>query len=146
EYTEGMSGDRFAWGRLDAAGLQHLMRLHTAYADLMRRTPHLARARGGNLLRAIFASLTQAVEGKPASTALGPPSTDTLVIAGHDTNITNLSGMLDVSWLLPSYQRDDIPPGGALVFSLWRMSSGRYTVRVQFLSQTMDEMHNPVVP
>src|SRR5262249_33197683 len=78
EYTEGMSGDRFAWGRLDAAGLQHLMRLHTAYADLMRRTPHLARARGGNLLRAIFASLTQAVEGKPASSALGPPSTDTL--------------------------------------------------------------------
>jgi 4-phytase/acid phosphatase len=132
EYTDGMSGDRLGWGRLNASSLQQMMTLHTAYADLMRRTPQLARGRGAKLLNQIAASLEQAAAGKEPGV---------LVIAGHDTNISNLSGLLNLSWLLPSYQRDDSPPGGALVFTLWR-TAGRYSVRLQFVSQTMDQMHD----
>ncbi len=63
------------------------------------------------------------------------------MISGHDTNLSNLSGMLELSWLLPGYQADDAPPGGALVFSLWK-SPGGYSVRLQFAAQTLDQMHD----
>jgi len=47
--------------------------------------------------------------------------------------------------LLPSYQQDDVPPSGALIFSLWRSSDdGRHSVRVQFVAQTLDQMHEAI--
>jgi len=62
---------------------------------------------------------------------------------GHDTNLSNLSGMLGLSWHLPGYQPDDTPPGGALVFSLWQQpGTARYFVRMQYLAQTLEQMRN----
>jgi 4-phytase/acid phosphatase len=133
EYADGMPAPKLAWGRLTPANLLDVMSLHTAYADLMRRTPYLARTRGSNLLSYIVKAMEQAAAGK-AETPL-------LVISGHDTNLSNLSGMLGLSWLLPGYQPDDTPPGGALVFSLWK-SAGKYSVRLQFVAQTPDQMHD----
>jgi 4-phytase/acid phosphatase len=143
EYADGMSGDRLGWGRLSVSNLLELMTLHSAYAELMRRTAYLARARGSNLLSYVVRSLEQAAVGKPVAGAAGSPDTALLVISGHDTNLSNLSGMLGLSWLLPSYQPDDTPPGGALIFTLWRSrATGRYSVRLQFAAQTLDQMHD----
>lgn len=133
EYTDGMSGNKLGWGRLTAENLEEAMSLHTAYAELLRRTPYLARTRGSNLLSYVVKALEQAASGKAEAPLL--------VISGHDTNLSNLSGMLGLSWLLPGYQADDAPPGGALVFSLWK-SGGRYSVRLQFIAQTPDQMHD----
>jgi 4-phytase / acid phosphatase len=142
EYTNGMRGLEFGWGRLDVSNLQRLMTLHTTYADLMRRTPYLARARGSNLLNHILRSLEQAANGQPVKGAAATPETQLVVISGHDTNLSNLSGMLGISWLLPSYQQDDVPPGAALIFSLWRSPDiGALSMRVQFVAQTLDQMH-----
>jgi 4-phytase/acid phosphatase len=110
------------------------MSLHTAYAELMRRTPYLARMRGSNLLSFILNALQQSVDGKAKAPVL--------VIAGHDTNLSSLSGMLGLSWLLPTYQADDAPPGGALIFTLWRSAAGQHSVRLQFIAQTVDQMHD----
>src|SRR5262249_35550984 len=82
-----------------------------------------------------------ASNGKPIKGALGPTTTSLVIIAGHDTNVSNLSGLLGVSWMIPSHQTDDVPPGSAMVFSLWKMSNGRYSVRLQFVSQTLDQMN-----
>jgi 4-phytase/acid phosphatase len=143
EYTDGMPMAKLGWGRLTEANLEQILALHTAYADLMRRTPYLARARGSNLLNHVLRSLDQAMTGKPVNGAIGQPGGNVLVISGHDTNLSNLSGMLDLSWVLPSYQKDDTPPGSALVFSLWLApDTGRYSVRVQFLAQTLDQMRS----
>ena len=141
EYANGMEGRQLGWGRLNAANLLEVLSLHTLYADLMRRTPQLARTRGSNLLAAIARSLEQAVAGKPVRGAIGAPAGKVLVIAGHDTNLSNLSGLLGLSWVVPSHQPDDIPPGGALVFSLWRSrQDGLYAVRLQFVVQTLEQM------
>ena len=143
EYADGMSGDRLGWGRLTAANLLEVLSLHTAYADVMRRTPYLARARGANLMNGIVRSLEQAATGKAVAGAIGPPQTALLMISGHDTNLSNLSGMLGLSWLLPGYQPDDAPPGSALIFTLWRSpDNGRYSVRLQFAAQSPDQMHD----
>ena len=143
EYVEGMQGKDLGWGRLDANTLFRVLELHAVYADLMRRTPYLARLRGSNLLDHILRSMEQAATGKAVPGALDSPGNAVLIVSGHDTNLSNLSGMLGLSWHLPGYQPDDTPPGGALVFSLWRRpDSGEYSVRLQYIAQTLEQMRN----
>jgi 4-phytase/acid phosphatase len=142
EYAEGMHGKDLGWGRLDANSLFRVLELHAVYADLMRRTPYVARARGSNLLFHILRSMDQAATGNSVPGALDRSGDAVLIVSGHDTNLSNLSGMLGLSWHLPGYQPDDTPPGGALVFSLWRDPRGEYFVKTQYLAQTPDQMRN----
>jgi len=65
-----------------------------------------------------------------------------LILVGHDTNLTNIAGALDLSWLIDG-RRDDTPPGGALVFELWQEGSASdYSVRAYYTAQTLDQMRN----
>lgn len=91
EYAEGRSGAGLGWGRLTAGNLRQVLTLHAAYADLARRTPYLARTRGSNLLLHVLASLEQAASGHRVQGAIGPPESRVLILAGHDTNLSNLS-------------------------------------------------------
>ena len=86
--------------------------------------------------------ITQAALGKPVEGALGRPGDALLVLAGHDTNLSNLSGMLGFSWHLTGYQPDDTPPGGALIFSLWRGEAGGDSVTMQYVAQSPDQMRH----
>jgi 4-phytase / acid phosphatase len=142
EYVEGMKGPALGWGRLTRDRLQRVLEIHTVYADLMRRTAYLAQARGSNLLAHVLHSLDQAASGKPVPGTLGKPGDEVLLLAGHDTNLSNLSGMLGLSWKLAGYQPDDTPPGGALIFSLWRDSAGQYSLKLRYVSQSLDQMRN----
>jgi len=143
EYADGMQGEKLAWGRLTRESLFSVLELHHVYADLMRRTRYPARTRGSNLLAHVLASMEQAATGKPVPGGIGAPDTSLLILSGHDTNLSNLAGMLDLSWTLPGYQPDETPPGGALIFSLWRDSaSGQMSVRAQYLAATLDQMRN----
>jgi 4-phytase/acid phosphatase len=47
---------------------------------------------------------------------------------------------MDLSWQIPGYQPDDTPPGGALVFSVWRDGGGRDFVQMRYIAQTFDQM------
>jgi 4-phytase/acid phosphatase len=141
EYTNGIEGASLGWGRLTRENLYRALEVHAAYADLMRRTPYVARARGSNLLSHVVRSLEQAASGKVTPGALGQPGDILLVLAGHDTNLSNLSGALGLSWKLPGYQPDDTPPGGSLIFSLWRdPGTQQYSVKLRYVAQTVDQM------
>jgi 4-phytase/acid phosphatase len=143
EYTDGMQGKDLGWGRLDADKLLRILELHALASDLTRRTPYLARARGSNLLEHVLLSMQQAETGKAAPGALGPPGTTVLILAGHDTNLASLSGMMGLTWHLPGYQPDDTPPGGALIFSLWQKpGTAKYFVRAEYLAQTLQQMRS----
>jgi 4-phytase/acid phosphatase len=138
-----MQGKDLGWGRLDVDILFRVLELHAAFADLTRRTPYLARARGSNLLDHVLLSMEQAATGKAVPGALGPPGAAILILVGHDTNLSNLSGMLGLSWHLPGYQPDDTPPGSALIFSLWQQpGTAQYFVRTQYLAQTLQQMRS----
>ena len=64
-----------------------------------------------------------------------------VILAGHDTNLSNLSGMLDVSWRVPGQVRDDTPPESALIFSLWREGArGEWLVKLEFVTPSLDQM------
>ena len=143
EYTDGMKGQDLGWGRLDESTLQRILELHAVYADLTRRTPELARTRASNLLAHVGHSLAQAESGNATAGAVGPPQTSVLIIVGHDTNISNLAGMLGLSWHLAGYPPEETPPGGALVFSLWQRGRGRqFFVRTEYLAQSLDQMRD----
>ena len=142
EYADGMSGKDLGWGRLDEARLREIRTIHVAYADLARRTEYLARVQGSNLLSHILHSMQQAVSGKAVPGALGKPGDRLLVLTGHDTNISHVSSLLNLSWLLPGYQRDDTPPGGSLVFRLWQSPGTGYTVESLYIAQTLNQMHD----
>jgi 4-phytase/acid phosphatase len=143
EYADGKNGKDLGWGRLDESKLNEVIAIHTAYADLARRTQYLAGVQGSNLLSHILRSMEQAVSGKPVPGALGKPGDRLLLLTGHDTNISHISGMLNLSWLLPGYQRDDTPPGGALVFKLWQRPGGAgYFVETQYIAQTLNQMRS----
>lgn len=139
EYTEGMP--QVGWGRVDLSKLRELMQLHTASAEIERRTPYLARAQASNLLAHILDSMRQAVSNEAIAGALAKPGDRLLILVGHDTNLANIGGDLGLSWLIDG-RRDDTPPGGALVFELWKSAKSEYSVRTYYTAQTLDQMRN----
>jgi 4-phytase/acid phosphatase len=141
EYTNGMRDAELGWGRLTRENLFEVLELHTLYADLTRRTPYLARARGSNLLAHIVRSLEQAQTGRPVRGALGRPGDALLVLSGHDTNLSNVSGMLGLAWKADGYQPDDVPPSSALVFTLWHDRGGDF-VKLEFVAASPDQIRN----
>jgi 4-phytase/acid phosphatase len=141
EYTNGMEGHDLGWGRLTESNLRQMMTILTAYADLMWRTPQIGRTSASNLLSAVAKAMEQAATGKAVPGAIGKPGDRMLVIVGHDSNLSNIQGTLDLSWLLPGDLPNDTPPGGALVFELWRQAAGgEYSVRTYYTAQTLDQM------
>jgi len=141
EYANGMPEAELGWGRVDRDNLRLMMGLRVAHADLAWRTPYLARASGSNLVSHVVKSIEQAVGRKKVRGALGAPGNRLLVIVGHDTNLANVAGMLGLSWLLEGYQQDDTPPGGALVFEVWRdLDTRECTVRTSYFAQTLEQM------
>jgi 4-phytase/acid phosphatase len=63
-----------------------------------------------------------------------------LLLVGHDTNIATVAGALGISWIIDG-RRDDTPPGGALVFEVWRSKkSGANSVRTWYTAQTLEQM------
>jgi 4-phytase / acid phosphatase len=142
EYTEDFETARVGWGRVDIHTLRELLQLHTASEDISQRTGYVARVQCANLLFHVLQSMEQEAAGHPVAGALSKPGDRLLILVGHDTNLANISGALGLSWLIDG-RRDDTPPGGALVFELWkRHDTGEFRVRTFYEAQTLDQMRN----
>jgi len=140
EYTEGMTVANTGWGCADGAKVRELMQLHSAAADFTQRTPAIARMYASNLLDRIGRALEQSATGKAVAGAPSKPGDRVLFLVGHDTNIASLAGALGLTWIADG-RRDDTPPGGALVFTLWRSrTDGKLFVRVSYTAQTLEQM------
>jgi 4-phytase/acid phosphatase len=125
---------------LDDRKVMEVMRLHAAYADLVRQTPYVARVQSSNLLSHILRSMEQAVKGSAVTGSLGQLGDLVQIIVGHDTNISNIAGSLGIGWLLDGYQPNDTPPGSALVFELWEQNQGEMTVSTYYVGQSLEQM------
>jgi 4-phytase/acid phosphatase len=142
EYAENMDAANVGWGRVDIHKLRGLLQLHTANEDIAQRTGYIARVQSSNLLFHILQSMRQAADGHLVTGAIGKPSDHVLILVGHDTNIANISGSLGLNWLIDG-RRDDTPPGGALVFELWKKrGTSEYSVLAYYTAQTLEQMRN----
>jgi 4-phytase/acid phosphatase len=139
EYTQGMKGADLGWGCLDEAKLREVMQLHTAAVAYTERTPFIARMYASNLLEHILEALEQRAAGKALAGAPGKPGDRVLFLVGHDTNIATVAGMLNLHWIVDG-MNDGTPPGGTLVFELWRARTGAYSVRAYYTAQALDQM------
>jgi 4-phytase / acid phosphatase len=142
EYAEGMDVANVGWGRVDVHTLRELLQLHTANEDLTAHPSYIARVQASNLLFHILKSIEQATQVHSVAGALTKPTDRLLILVGHDTNLASISGALNLSWLIDG-RRDDTPPGGALVFELWKSrSTNEFSVRAFYTAQTLDQMHD----
>jgi 4-phytase / acid phosphatase len=142
EYAEGMSSQNTGWGCVDSATLRSLMQLDAANWEYGTRTPVIARERASNLLYHIEKSMEQSVAGKPVAGALGAPGDKLLILVGHDTNIAAAAGAMGLNWIVDG-RVDDTPPGGALLFEVWRpRDGGKPFVRLEYTAQTLEQMHD----
>ncbi len=143
EYTQGMSAADTGWGCLDGDTLRFIMQANVAAWDYNDRTPAFARTYASNLLDHIRLTMEQSVQGLPLAGAIGKPSDRMVILVGHDSDIATLSGALGIDWIADG-RRDDTPPGCALIFELWRSPQGGNFVRLNFTTQTLEQMRNSV--
>jgi 4-phytase/acid phosphatase len=122
QYLEGMPAEQVGWGRIDAAGLQRLGRLHADLFTVYTRPPYMAAHQASALGRRILATLDH-----------GPVFE---LLMGHDTNVTALAAALGVDLPAEGYATNDVPPGGAILVECLRdLRSGLRYVRASYRTQ-----------
>jgi 4-phytase/acid phosphatase len=142
EYTQGMSKADTGWGCVDGATLRTIMQANSANWDYTKRTPAAARMIASTLLDRILKIMQQNVNGASVPGALGKLGDRLVILVGHDTNIVTVAGALNIDWVFDG-RVDDTPPGGALLFELWRpRNGGKPFVRLEYRAQTLEQMRN----
>jgi 4-phytase/acid phosphatase len=140
EYAEGFPLDQVGWGRAGSpTALAAVLPAHDRTAALMRQTPYLAARNGVVMARTVLDLL----EGQAPADAHAPPlspKAKVTVIAGHDTNLSNLAGVFGLSWILPD-QPDATAPDTVLAFELWRDGAAK-TVRIVIYSQSLTQLRD----
>jgi 4-phytase/acid phosphatase len=143
EYAEGMPMERVGWGRLTPERLTQVMALHSLNFELAQGSSYPARAQGSDLASHLIATLQQEATGKADARALADPGQKVVVVVGHDTNISNLGGLLGLNWWVPGTSRNPVLPGGALVFELRRRRSDhQWFVCTYYITQTLEQIRN----
>ena len=138
EYTDGKAN--VGWGCVDGTKLRALMQIDTASWEYGVRTKAVAQALASGLVEHIEQSMEQNMTGKPVDGALGKPGDRMLLLVGHDTNIASVSGLLGIHWIVDG-RVDDTPPGGALLFEIWRSrTDGHRFVRLEYTAETLEQM------
>ncbi len=142
EYAQGFPQNQVAWGRAsNPAAIRELLSFHRVQFDLIERTPYLAARLGSALLHEVRQAMRRTAEPAANVRSIVPAASKLAIFVGHDTNIANLGGMLDLHWSLAGYRPDETPPAGALAFELLRdTGSGRHFVRLMYYSQTLEQM------
>jgi 4-phytase/acid phosphatase len=130
EYLENKPTGEVGWGEIDRAGIERLLVFTAVKFRFEDRPLYIAKAAAGPLANAMLDALSEADTARIA------------VFAGHDTNIADLAGLLDLHWRVPSYPRDTVPPGSVLGFELLSDRAGVRFVRAFYRSQDMDQLRD----
>lgn len=124
EYVEGKPMQAVGWGRANAEDIGLLSEIHAVEFDLLSRTPYIARRAAAFILDHVIEHFT--ADAGPVLSLL----------VGHDTNIANIGGALDVHWSVPGYAADDQAVSGVIGFELLRDAAGVGYVRLFYAAPT----------
>lgn len=132
EYVDGRPMDEVGWGRVSREDIELIMGLHSMKGEVLQHPAYVGARGAAPLMRRMLAAL----QGDDAA------GSRLTVFVGHDTNISDMSGLLGFDWQVESYPAHTPPPGGAFGFELLRDARGAQFVRAFYRSQTMDQMRN----
>jgi 4-phytase/acid phosphatase len=124
QYMEGKPMAEVGWGRTTEADLMALSRIHAAEFDLLARTPYIAIRAATPIMQEVLATFADDAAARLTG------------LVGHDTNISNVGGMLDLHWRATGYAPDDPAVGGMLGFELLAGPNGDRYVRVIYHAQS----------
>ncbi|MBB6253567.1 histidine-type phosphatase [Nitrospirillum iridis] len=141
EYVQGMPTAQVGWGRAGTPeALAAILPVHDYQADLTRRTPYIASHNGALLARQIVAAVTGEVPAAGGPLAPVPAGARLISILGHDTNLSNVAGLLGLDWTLPG-QPDKTAPDTTLAFEVSRdPATGKRYVHVALYYQTLEDL------
>ena len=160
EYANNMD---VGWGKTEATSkMQEMLKLHEFYFDKTDRflgdnkepDPDLASIGGSNLAREILDQIDRKARSNVRTDGYCPHAdaeSDFVGLIGHDTNLAGVGALLELGWRfddpkLPADTRglpaNDALPAGALVFELRQRSDRSYHVRVEYVTQSLEQMRN----
>lgn len=140
EYVQGMPTEQVGWGRADAGSIAQMIMLHNDSFAFNAKAPDAARARSGNMLAHITATLRVAAHASSHVSTLAPHGQHPVILVGHDTDLASEAGLLQLDWHNAT-QTDDYPPGGALIYQLIERH-GHYVVRLFAAQPTLAALRN----
>lgn len=128
EYLDDKPMNQVAWGRATRDKIAAMLALHPLEYTITARPDPIAKFTATPLAQRILAGLTG---GAPVQ-----------ILVGHDTNIADLGGLLNLHWSVGGYPPDDPPPGGGIIFSLLAAADGTQYVTAAYQVQSMDQIRN----
>ena len=145
ESAEGLPANQVAWGRLSGdSAIRNLLKIHRLEVDLAEKTLPIAQQRGSNLLSQVVTTLQDGHKFPGAPNVAEPVRLAILI--GHEHNIAHIERLLNLAWEIPGYQANEVSPGSALAFELFREpSTGQLYVRLAFFAQTPEQMSRATV-
>ena len=130
EYADGKPLADVGWGRVDAQDITAFGAFHALEFAVLARPRYLAARNMAGLSPRIAGWLR---DGSPDAPKVA-------LIAGHDTNIANLAGLLGLHWDVPGIAADDPVPGGAILLERLTDRTGQHFVRASYRAQSLDEL------
>lgn len=130
EYVDGTPMPDVGWGRASAADIALMSAIHAAEFDLLARPPYIADRAATPIMQRVLDNF--AATDAPRLT----------VLVGHDTNVANVGGMLDLHWHAPGYAADDPAVNGALGWELLGNAAGEKFVRVFYQAQSTQQLRD----
>jgi 4-phytase/acid phosphatase len=130
EYVEGKPMSEVGWGRVTRPDIERLLAFHVLKYKYEAYPAYIADRTAAPVAKRILSAVRS-----PAKTKL-------TLLAGHDTNIAQFSGMLQLKWKSDSYPANSPAPGGALGFEVLADSAGKRYVRGFYQTQTMEQLRN----
>jgi len=142
QYTDGQK--EVGWGRVDRNTLLQLLQLHILAARLEHGNRYAAQAHSSNVMVHILQTLQEGATNAAVAGTRVPVQSRFVFLSAHDTQETEIAGILGLSWLVPGDQANDTPPSSALAFELYSTTSAtaQSFVRVYFIEPTFDQMRD----
>ena len=136
----GMDANQVAWTPERGADAADVSLAYGGARPDGTRAPYLARREGSALLMRAAAAVTGGHSSGLGSADTAVRDAKFIAYVGHDTNIANVAGILDLTWTQAGYQRNQTPPAGALVFEV-AAGSGQEAARVSsYVAQSLEQM------
>jgi 4-phytase/acid phosphatase len=133
EYLEGIPMKDVAWGRVSPGDIGVMLSLRPdGKFRVLNRTHYIAARRAALLMKRMLAALQG--EGRNGSKVT--------LLLGHDSNIADVGGMLDIHWTSSSYPTDDVAPDDAVGFELLRDAAGHAFARLFYQGQSMYQLRH----
>jgi 4-phytase/acid phosphatase len=130
EYADGKPMTDVGWGRATAADVTALGSLHATEFALLARPTYVAARNLAPIAKIL----------RDALAAPKPGDARVTIVVGHDTNVANLGGLLDMHWTIPGFATDDPAPGGAILLTLLRDTAGNRFIRATYRAQPLNSI------